>query len=44
VGYRAIDRTIDESWLGMTAGMTVFDLVNLELAYAPPLRRGKWTR
>lgn len=37
VGYNAVDRTVDVLATAITAGMTVYDLEDLELAYAPPL-------
>ncbi len=36
VGGNAVDRTIDALATALQAGMTVFDLERLELAYAPP--------
>ena len=41
VGQNAIDRTIDVIATAITAGMTVFDLEHLELAYAPPYGAAK---
>ena len=41
VGHNAVDRTIDALAVALTAGMTVFDLEHLELAYAPPYGSAK---
>ncbi|MBC7250724.1 MAG: FAD-dependent oxidoreductase [Anaerolineae bacterium] len=41
VGVRGVDRTIDILATALTAGMTVFDLEHLELAYAPPYSSAK---
>jgi len=41
LGYRAVDRTIDVLAGALLAGLTVFDLEELELAYAPPFGAAK---
>ena len=41
VGHDAVDRTIDVLATAIKAGMTVFDLEHLELAYAPPYGSAK---
>ena len=41
VGLGGIDRTIDVLAVAMKAGMTVYDLEHLELAYAPPFGAAK---
>ncbi|MBN1399729.1 MAG: FAD-dependent oxidoreductase [Anaerolineae bacterium] len=41
VGYNAVDRTIDVLATALKAGMTVYDLEHLELAYAPPYGAAK---
>jgi len=41
VGQNAVDRTIDALAVAIKAGMTVFDLEHLELAYAPPYGSAK---
>lgn len=41
VGYNAVDRTIDILSTAIQAGMTVYDLEHLELAYAPPFGSAK---
>ncbi|MGI6374574.1 MAG: FAD-dependent oxidoreductase [Anaerolineae bacterium] len=41
LGYHAVDRTIDTLATALIAGMTVFDLEELELAYAPPFGAAK---
>ena len=41
VGRNAVDRTIDVLATAIKAGMTVFDLEHLELAYAPPFGAAK---
>lgn len=41
VGRNAVDRTIDVLAVAVMAGMTVFDLEHLELAYAPPFGSAK---
>ncbi|MCE5260342.1 MAG: FAD-dependent oxidoreductase [Chloroflexi bacterium] len=41
VGMHAVDRTIDVLSTAIQAGMTVFDLEHLELAYAPPYGAAK---
>jgi NADPH-dependent 2,4-dienoyl-CoA reductase/sulfur reductase-like enzyme/rhodanese-related sulfurtransferase len=41
VGYNAVDRTIDVLAVALRAGMTVYDLEQLELAYAPPYGAAK---
>lgn len=41
VGVRGVDRTIDVLAVALKAGMTVFDLEHLELAYAPPYGSAK---
>ena len=41
VGSRGVDRRIDILAVAIRAGMTVFDLQELELAYAPPYGSGK---
>ncbi len=41
VGQNAVDRTIDIVAVALRAGMTVYDLENLELAYAPPYGAAK---
>lgn len=41
VGYNAVDRTIDVLSTAIQAGMTVYDLEQLELAYAPPVGSAK---
>ncbi|MBC7236376.1 MAG: FAD-dependent oxidoreductase [Chloroflexi bacterium] len=41
VGQNAVDRTIDVLAVALQAGMTVFDLEHLELAYAPPFGAAK---
>ena len=41
VGQNAVDRTIDALATALQAGMTVFDLERLELAYAPPYGAAK---
>ncbi len=41
VGSRGVDRRIDIFAVAIRAGLTVFDLQELELAYAPPYGSGK---
>lgn len=41
VGYDGVDKRIDVLSTAMRAGMTVFDLEKLELAYAPPYSSAK---
>ena len=41
VGSRGVDRRIDLFAVAIRAGLTVFDLQELELAYAPPYGNGK---
>lgn len=41
VGHNAVDRTIDALATALKAGMTVYDLEHLELAYAPPYGAAK---
>jgi NADPH-dependent 2,4-dienoyl-CoA reductase/sulfur reductase-like enzyme/peroxiredoxin family protein/TusA-related sulfurtransferase/rhodanese-related sulfurtransferase len=41
VGAQGVDRTIDVLATALKAGMTVFDLEHLELAYAPPYGSAK---
>ncbi len=41
VGVNGVDRTIDILATALKAGMTVFDLEHLELAYAPPYGAAK---
>ncbi|NLV74529.1 MAG: FAD-dependent oxidoreductase [Chloroflexi bacterium] len=41
VGTNAVDRTIDVLAVALQAGMTVYDLEHLELAYAPPFGAAK---
>jgi NADPH-dependent 2,4-dienoyl-CoA reductase/sulfur reductase-like enzyme/peroxiredoxin family protein/TusA-related sulfurtransferase/rhodanese-related sulfurtransferase len=41
VGQKAVDRTINVLATALQAGMTVFDLEHLELAYAPPFGAAK---
>ena len=41
VGRNAVDRTIDTLATAMQAGMSVFDLERLDLAYAPPYGAAK---
>jgi NADPH-dependent 2,4-dienoyl-CoA reductase/sulfur reductase-like enzyme/rhodanese-related sulfurtransferase len=41
IGSRGVDRRIDILAVAIRAGMTVFDLQELELAYAPPYGSGK---
>jgi rhodanese-related sulfurtransferase len=41
VGYNGVDRTINTLATALKAGMTVFDLEHLELAYAPPFGSAK---
>jgi len=41
VGYEGVDKRIDVIATAMRAGMTVFDLTKLELAYAPPFSSAK---
>ncbi len=41
VGAKGVDRRIDVLAVAIRAGMTVFDLQELELAYAPPYGSGK---
>ncbi|HOV79977.1 MAG TPA: DUF2284 domain-containing protein, partial [Bacillota bacterium] len=41
VGYEGVDKCIDVIATAMRAGMTVFDLQDLELAYAPPFSSAK---
>ncbi|MGI5916426.1 MAG: FAD-dependent oxidoreductase [Anaerolineae bacterium] len=41
VGYDAVDRTINVLATALRAGMTVYDLEHLELAYAPPYGAAK---
>ena len=41
VGSKGVDKRIDVFSTAMRAGMTVFDLQELELAYAPPYGSGK---
>ncbi|NLG51407.1 MAG: FAD-dependent oxidoreductase, partial [Chloroflexi bacterium] len=41
VGYNAVDRSIDALAVAVQAGMTVYDLEHLELAYAPPYGAAK---
>lgn len=41
VGYEGVDKRIDVIATAIRAGMTVFDLQELELAYAPPFSSAK---
>lgn len=41
VGYQGVDKRIDVLATAMRAGMTVFELEELELAYAPPFSSAK---
>ena len=41
IGSKGVDKRIDVFATAMRAGMTVFDLQELELAYAPPYGSGK---
>ena len=41
VGYEGVDKRIDVVATAIRAGMTVFDLQELELAYAPPFSSAK---
>ncbi|MFA6309373.1 MAG: CoA-disulfide reductase [Clostridia bacterium] len=41
IGYDGVDKRIDVIATSMCAGMTVFDLEKLELAYAPPYSSAK---
>jgi CoA-disulfide reductase len=41
IGYDGVDKRIDVISTAMRAGMTVFDLEKLELAYAPPYSSAK---
>jgi NADPH-dependent 2,4-dienoyl-CoA reductase/sulfur reductase-like enzyme/rhodanese-related sulfurtransferase len=41
VGYEGVDKRIDVLATAIRAGMTVFDLKELELAYAPPFSSAK---
>ena len=41
VGYKGVDKRIDILAVAIRAGMTVFDLHQLELAYAPPFSSAK---
>lgn len=41
VGYDGVDKRIDVIATAIRAGMTVFDLTELELAYAPPFSSAK---
>ena len=41
VGYEGVDKRIDVIATALRAGMTVFDLQELELAYAPPFSSAK---
>ncbi len=41
VGYDGVDKRIDVIATAMRAGLTVFDLTKLELAYAPPFSSAK---
>lgn len=41
VGYEGVDKRIDVLSTAMRAGMTVYDLEKLELAYAPPYSSAK---
>ncbi len=41
VGYEGVDKRIDVLAVAIRAGMTVFDLEHLELAYAPPYGSAK---
>jgi len=41
VGYNGVDRTINTLATALKAGMTVYDLEHLELAYAPPFGSAK---
>jgi rhodanese-related sulfurtransferase len=41
VGHNGVDRTINTLATALKAGMTVFDLEHLELAYAPPFGSAK---
>ena len=41
VGYHAVDRSIDVLATALMAGMTVYDIEELELAYAPPFGAAK---
>ena len=41
VGYEGVDKRIDVLATAIKAGMTVFDLQELELAYAPPFSSAK---
>ena len=41
VGYEGVDKRLDVIATAMRAGMTVYDLTGLELAYAPPFSSAK---
>ncbi len=41
VGFEGVDKRIDVLATALKAGMTVFDLQELELAYAPPFSSAK---
>ncbi len=41
VGYDGVDKRLDVLAVALRAGLTVFDLQNLELAYAPPYGAAK---
>lgn len=41
IGYSAVDRSIDALAVALQAGLTVYDLEHLELAYAPPYGAAK---
>jgi len=41
IGVNAVDRTIDTLAVALQAGMSVYDLEHLELAYAPPYGAAK---
>ncbi|MGI6084436.1 MAG: FAD-dependent oxidoreductase [Acetivibrionales bacterium] len=41
VGYKGVDKRIDVLATAIKAGMTVFDLTNIELSYAPPFGSAK---
>ena len=41
VGYDGVDKRIDVIATAMRAGMTIYDLAKLELAYAPPFSSAK---
>lgn len=41
VGYEGVDKRLDVIATAMRAGMTIYDLTELELAYAPPFSSAK---